>query len=240
MLVGMNVRQSKLLVAIIDQFIQTALPVGSKSLLKGGQFIVSPATIRNEMAYLEDEGYLIQPHISAGRIPTAKGYRAYVKEFMEPSQYEKQVRKRFESLREQYFQHKDQERVYESVALLSQMIPNIAFATVPHKHHVHYLGLANTLRLPEFQEDQLLASGVVETLESGIIDFLEEVCVDDHIRYYIGEDHLLPQMQSCSMIVTEYSVRGNRGAVGIVGPLRMDYGYNTVALECIADLLRSS
>ncbi|PIP65333.1 hypothetical protein COU77_02915 [Candidatus Peregrinibacteria bacterium CG10_big_fil_rev_8_21_14_0_10_49_16] len=236
----MNVRQSKLLIAIIDQFIHTALPVGSKSLLESGAFIVSPATIRHEMAHLEDEGFLMQPHISAGRVPTAKGYRAYVKEFMEPSQQERIVRKRFDVLREQYFQRKDQERVYEAVALLSNMIPNIAFATVPHKHHVHYLGLANTLRLPEFLADQSLASGVVEVLEGRLVDLLQTVNVDRQVRYYIGEEHLLPQMQSCSIIVTQYSMRGHRGALGIVGPMRMDYAYNTVALECVSDLLCSA
>ena len=77
---GMDSRQSKLLAAIIDQFIQTALPVGSKQLLShSAEFsVLSGATIRNEMRVLGEEGFLEQPHISAGRIPTAKGYRVYV------------------------------------------------------------------------------------------------------------------------------------------------------------------
>ena len=128
----MNTRQAKLLAAIIDQFIETALPVGSKRLLEMGDFSLSSATIRNEMSALEDEGFLEQPHISAGRVPTAKGYRVYVREFMEPSPSEVMLRKQFESLSEQYFQRKDQERAYEAVALLSHMIPHVAFATVPH------------------------------------------------------------------------------------------------------------
>ena len=75
----MDTRQSKLLAAIIDQFIHTAEPVGSKQILAQCDFTVSGATIRNEMRALGDEGYLDQPHISAGRVPTAKGYRLYVK-----------------------------------------------------------------------------------------------------------------------------------------------------------------
>jgi len=235
----MNTRQAKLLAAIIDQFIETALPVGSKRLLEMGEFSVSSATIRNEMSLLEDEGFLEQPHISAGRIPTAKGYKVYVKEFMEPSIHELKVRKKFESLKEQYEQRKDQERVYESVALLSQMVPNVAFATVPHKERVYYMGLANTLRQPEFQMNPSLATGVVEILEHRLTELLERVDIDERVRYFIGGEHLLPQIQSCSLLVRKYSVRGEEGLIGILGPMRMDYAYNTVALELVSDLLHT-
>ena len=124
----MNTRQAKLLMAIIDEFITTALPVGSKQIIESGRFAVSGATIRNEMRLLGEEGFIEQPHISAGRIPTAKGYRMYVQEFMEPTAHELKVRKKFETLKQQYEERKDQERVYEAVALLSQMMPNLAFA----------------------------------------------------------------------------------------------------------------
>src|SRR3989344_6091059 len=101
----MDPRQSKLLAAIIDQFIQTAEPVGSKQLLSHcSEFCLSGSTIRNEMRVLGDEGFLEQPHISAGRVPTAKGYRIYVKEYLDPSSQEKAVQKKFSTLKEQYFQ----------------------------------------------------------------------------------------------------------------------------------------
>lgn len=235
----MNTRQAKLLAAIIDQFIETALPVGSKRLLEMGEFSVSSATIRNEMSHLEDEGFLEQPHISAGRIPTAKGYRVYVKEFMEPSIHELKVRKKFESLKEQYEKRKDQERAYESVALLSQMIPNVAFATVPHKERFYYMGLANTLRQPEFQFNHALATGVVEVLEDRLSELLERVDTSDRVCYFIGGEHLLPQIQSCSVLVKRCMVRGEEVLMGILGPMRMDYAYNTVALELVSDLLRT-
>lgn len=227
----MDARQARLLAAIIDQFIETALPVGSKRLLEMGGFSLSSATIRNEMGRLEEEGYLLQPHVSAGRIPTAKGYRLYVNEFMQPSQHEVQVRKKFESLKDQYLRRKDQERVYEAIALLSHMIPNVAFATVPHKDRVYYLGLANTLREPEFQNDPQMASGVVEVLEHRLSDVLGALTVDHEVRVYIGDEHVLPQAQSCGIVVTEYEVRGERGQIGIMGPMRMNYTYNTIALE---------
>jgi transcriptional regulator of heat shock response len=235
----MNTRQAKLLAAIIDQFIHTAVPVGSKNLLEAGDFCISCATIRNEMRALGDEGFLEQPHISAGRVPTAKGYRMFVKDFLTPGVEEKAVRKKFESLREQYFHRKDQERAYEAVALLAQMIPNVAFATVPHKPGVYFLGLAHTLRQPEFLQNPSLATNVVEILEEKLTDLLEKIEIDGNVRYYIGEEHVFPQIQSCSLMVTDYKVRDHRGVIGILGHMRMDYAYNTVALELVADLLRS-
>lgn len=235
-----NERQAKLLTAIIDQFIATAEPVGSKRLLESAGFGLSSATIRAEMVLLEDEGYLAQPHVSAGRVPTAKGYRVYVKEFMAPTAAERRVRRRFEDLQEQYLKRKDQERVYDAVALLAQMIPNVAFATVPHKDRVYFLGLASALRQPEFAADPRLATGVVEVLEGRLSAVLDRLTVDDHVRYYIGEEHLLPQIQSCSLMVTRYRVRNEPGCVGIMGPMRMDYAYNTVALELARDFLCAS
>jgi len=226
--------------AIIDEFIQTAIPVGSKQIIEQGRFPLSGATIRNEMRVLGEEGFIEQPHISAGRIPTAKGYRIYVKEYMEPTNQEKKVRARFDILKEQYFQRKDQERVYEAVALLSQMMPNVAFAAVPHKERVYYMGLSNTLKQPEFQMNPMLASGVVEILESRLTELIEQVQVDDSVRYFIGGEHLLPQIQSCSMVVKRYDVRGEKGVIGILGPMRMDYAYNTVALEMVSDLLKGA
>lgn len=192
------------------------------------------------MSELEDEGFLIQPHVSAGRIPTAKGYRMFVREFLEPTKHELVVRKKFETLKQRYLQHKDQERVYEAVALLAHMTPNVAFAQVPHKDQVYFLGLSNVLRQPEFQEDPRMGSGVAELLEEHLHAILSALTVDDETRYYIGDEHVLPQVQSCSLMVKRYAIRGEEGAIGVLGPMRMDYAYNTVALELVADLLRSN
>ena len=71
-------RKEKILSAIIERFITTGEPVGSKFLVEVLSFPVSSATVRNEMAYLSDMGYLSQPHTSAGRIPSDKGYRYYI------------------------------------------------------------------------------------------------------------------------------------------------------------------
>jgi transcriptional regulator of heat shock response len=235
----MNTRQAKLLAAIIDQFVQTATPIGSKQFLSATNFSLSGATIRNEMRALGEEGFLDQPHISAGRVPTAKAYQFYVREIMQPSDHEVAVKRKFDALKEQYLKQKDQERVYETVVLLSRMVANIAFATVPHKQRVYFLGLANALRQPEFVSDPTLATGVVEVLEQRLTDLLGKALIDERVQYYIGDTDIFPGVSSCSLLVTRYEMRGEQGHIGILGPMRMDYAYNTVALEMAAELLRS-
>src|SRR5215212_7122049 len=71
-------RKLSVLRAIVEDYVTTREPVGSKALAERHSLGVSPATIRNDMATLEDEGYITQPHTSAGRIPTDKGYRLFV------------------------------------------------------------------------------------------------------------------------------------------------------------------
>ena len=71
-------RRLDVLRAIVEDYVSTNEPVGSKSLVERHQLGVSPATVRNDMAVLEEEGYITQPHTSAGRVPTDKGYRLFV------------------------------------------------------------------------------------------------------------------------------------------------------------------
>lgn len=76
-------RKVKILKAIISNYLETGEPVGSRTISKYTDLNLSSATIRNEMADLEEMGYIIQPHTSAGRIPTDAGYRFYVDQLMD-------------------------------------------------------------------------------------------------------------------------------------------------------------
>ncbi len=82
-IVELNERKRQILRAIVDDYIRTAEPVGSSYILNKHNLGISSATIRNEMAYLEEMGYLDKPHTSAGRVPSSLGYRAYVDELMQ-------------------------------------------------------------------------------------------------------------------------------------------------------------
>src|SRR6476469_3821600 len=78
-------RKAAVLRAVVREYIETAQPVGSTHVARTGNLGVSPATVRNEMAALEREGFLAQPHTSAGRVPTDKGYRFFVDQLAGPA-----------------------------------------------------------------------------------------------------------------------------------------------------------
>lgn len=124
-------RKKVILKAVIDEYVQSAAPVGSKSIAERLGLGVSPATVRNEMADLEEMGYLSSPHTSAGRVPTHAGYRIYVNELMnnyhltsgETEQYDKLLKLRIQEL----------DRLFgDAGRLLSQLTRYAALTVVPH------------------------------------------------------------------------------------------------------------
>lgn len=233
----MEGRQQKLLLAIIDNFIQTAIPVGSKTIVTQYQFKVSPATIRNEMAKLEEQGLLVQPHTSAGRIPTAKGYRFFVESLKNSEKEDQLAKTAFVQQLEQYQDQMDRQKVFRGVDVLSRVVDNIAFATLPENDRTIFIGLSNVLRQPEFVTNPQQASQVVEVLERDFLTLLDSLEVDSEVRAYIGEENLIEQFQSCSMLVTKYQIKGREGYMGVLGPMRMRYSYNKAALEQARDFL---
>jgi heat-inducible transcriptional repressor len=123
-------RRSSLLNLIVEEYVDTALPVGSKYIVSKHQMPVSPATVRLEMARLEDEGFITQPHTSAGRVPSDKGYRYYVEALMEedsiPYEDRQTIRHQFhqtERAMEQWFQL--------AAAVLAHQVSNFAVVTSP-------------------------------------------------------------------------------------------------------------
>lgn len=113
-------RQKLILSAIVDDYIRSAEPVGSRSISKRGDIGYSPATIRNEMSDLEELGYLEQPHTSAGRIPSQKGYRYYVDHLLSPGKLTSEEKRQLSS----FFENKIQEIedvVQEAASILSEL-----------------------------------------------------------------------------------------------------------------------
>ncbi len=225
-------RKQKILQAIIQQFVDTAEPVGSKTIVVSYKLSVSPATIRNDMAFLEKEGLITQPHTSAGRVPTVAGYRMYVDQLANFDKARKLAKKNLHSLREQYKIDKAREQIFDAVRLLSQATANVSFATIPGSR-TFYLGISNILRQPEFADDPRRASQVIEVLEEGkhFSKILKELDLDEKVRIFIGKENLIPQIDSCGLIVTTYELEGHKGFMGILGPCRMPYAYNKALLE---------
>ena len=123
-------RREKILAAIVESYIGTGEPVGSKSLTGEHGLNVSSATVRNDMAELTAQGYIVQPHTSAGRIPTARGYRYYIDNVMKVTPIAENGR---EYICETLSLHADSpESILQGAAnLLSRLTDSIAFGTTP-------------------------------------------------------------------------------------------------------------
>lgn len=127
---GLDKRKAYILATVVYEYIATAEPVGSNTLTQKYNLGVSSATVRNEMAELEAGGYLVQPHTSAGRVPSDAGYRTYVDELMQPETLPVEDRRRIrEDLREA---SRELDDVIESATrLLGRLSNNLAFVTKP-------------------------------------------------------------------------------------------------------------
>lgn len=155
-------RKRKVLRAIIDDYIGTAEPVGSRTIVRRYELGVSPATIRNEMADLEMLGYLEQPHTSAGRIPSAKGYRFYVDCLMDPqslNSHEVALIKQWYDIRV-----KEVNEIFQETArLLSRVTHHVSLVLAPQISPCAF----KYLQFLPFDETKVL--GVVVT-DSGFVD----------------------------------------------------------------------
>jgi transcriptional regulator of heat shock response len=235
-------RKHQILGAIVEHFIQTAEPVGSKTIILTYNFKVSPATVRNDMADLEEQGLITQPHTSAGRVPTDKGYRLYVDELADWNRASALAEQTLHALLRERRKESAKQRVNDAVALLSQASPNMAFATIPENDRTFFMGFSKMLREPEFMEAPLKASRVMEVIEdrSEFLSGLSQIEVGSEPSIFIGEENILQGIDSCSLIVTNYSYDGYTGKIGLLGPKRMPYAYNSAILKQVRDLLETN
>ena len=144
-------RQSRILEAIVGEYVDSAQPVGSQYLVRKYGLRVSSATIRNEMSELEEEGYLSHPHTSSGRVPTDKGYRYFVEWLMREEEVPWQVQ---QTIRHQFHQvEQGQEAwVHLAASVLAQTVENAAVVTAPHTEacrikHLELVSLHDTTAL---------------------------------------------------------------------------------------------
>lgn len=122
-----------MLSALVNEYVRSAQPVGSKQLVDRYDLRVSPATVRNELAFLEETGYVFQPHVSAGRVPTDSGYRAFVDAMMASAPASSLTREEIEAIHGQYvaLEHEVAEAMRETSALLSRLTSYVAVVIAP-------------------------------------------------------------------------------------------------------------
>lgn len=229
----MNSRQGALLKATVEEYVRTAAPVGSAFLAEDKHFNISPATIRKELVALEEEGYILQPHTSAGRVPTEKGFRYYVEHCLETSPFPKE--RMLEMAKAMGDAAGDHEllakRLGRAVAELSQETVLIGFLP----HHVYYTGISHLFAKPEFSDVARITSlsSVIDRFDdivSRIWDTVEGVTIS------IGSE--CPFGNHCAAILAKSELRGEPILLALIGPMRMDYARNAALIEQTIELLR--
>lgn len=220
---GLTARQTQILKALIDEYIETAEPVGSEALDKKYNLGVSPATIRNEMVTLTRAGYLRQPHTSAGRVPSPKAMKFYIDQLMEEK--EMSLTEEVKTKEEVWDAREDlDELLHEATQALAERTKNLAVAATD-EGKVWYAGYANIFANPEFSDLHTCADlfGFLE--EAGRIHelFFERPLSGSPIDVFFGEELGWPELIPVGVVATHFSVRGKNGALGVIGPVRLSY-----------------
>jgi heat-inducible transcriptional repressor len=215
----MTSRQQEILRAIVEQYAEVASPVGSSLLAK--VFGVSSATVRAEMAELERPGYIMQPHTSAGRIPTDKGYRFYVNGLTEDSQ-SGLVEKRSERALMQRVQAggAPERQIRNAVDTLVELTQNLGLATIGNQ--LYMSGLSNLFGQPEFINGGQVQQ--VASLLDNLEPWLREAAPNEPLSVYIGAENPIGRAAGCSLIISKFrSPFSDQSYIGLLGPTRQSY-----------------
>lgn len=218
----MTDRQANILAAIVEQYAEIAAPVGSVILAK--LFGVSSATIRSEMARLEEMGYIEAPHTSAGRIPTDKGYRFYVNRLTTaqdttlPSTVDRTTRA-IESHMQAQAGRADQ-TIRSAVDGLVELTGNLGFATIGNE--LYLSGIATLFSQPEFLEGEHVRS--VARLLDNIEPWLREVRPNEPLNVFIGSENPIGKSSGATLIISKFcSPYSDQSYIGVIGPTRQNY-----------------
>ena len=214
----MTDRQAKILQAIVEQYAEVASPVGSSLLAKA--FDVSSATIRAEMAELERMGYIGQPHTSAGRIPTDKGYRFYVNNMAEADEKPGTGRgQRALTARAQSGGHPEL-AIRNTVDTLVELTHNLGLATIGNE--LYMSGLSNLFGQPEFMHPGQVQE--IARLLDNLQPWLNEAAPNKPLSVYIGSENPVGRSAGATLIISRFrSPFSDSSYIGVLGPTRQSY-----------------
>lgn len=230
----MTERQAAILAGIIEQYAEVSYPVGSVTLARA--FNVSSATIRAEMGELERQGYIGQPHTSAGRVPTDKGYRWYVNNIVTPQPDPDPIDqvKAFD-IRVRGAGEPDQ-AVRSAVKSLVDITTNAGLGTFGRQ--IYTSGLERLLSQPEFADPTSVQA--VAYLLDNLDLWLREVGPTKPVSVFIGSENPIGKASGCSLIVSRFrSPRNPDSYIGVIGPTRQNYRQTVALVRHAGQLLES-
>jgi len=226
----MHPRQKELFKHIVEEYIKTALPVGSKLIVEKFNWDISPATIRNDMMELENAELIFQPHTSAGRVPTEFGYKKYVIENVDLAKMISEKDKNdFLRIIENY-ESGSTEKIKQLAKILAEK-SGLSAVVGFQDNDVYYTGLSNLFSQPEFQDLNLVCNLSV------VIDHLDEAMqniygkIDKEVMIKIGAEN--PFAHDCAAVL----VKIKNILIGIVGPMRMNYQKNAELINFAKNIL---
>lgn len=216
-------RQIQILKSLIEEYIETAEPVGSETLEKKHNLSASPATIRNEMVRLTQLGYLKKPHASAGRVPTPVGMKFYVKQLMK----EKDISVTEEvAVKEHLWDFREKEGKFfkEITKSLAEKTKTLAVATT-EEGDFYCAGFANILDIPEFFDIDVTKSllSIIDEYEY-FHDLFSNIIDEEEVHILLGED-LGPRLRGpYGFVFAHYETPKHlAGEIGVLGPARLNY-----------------
>lgn len=218
-------RQEGILFAIIEEYAEVATPVGSITLAK--LFDVSSATIRAEMARLEDMGYIAQPHTSAGRVPTDAGYRYYVnalsdgKERSDLALKDKPTERGNRVLEVRVTsQTRADYAIRGAVDSLVELTGNLGLATIGEQLYI--AGISKLFTQPEFLDNERVQA-VAELLDN-LEPWLREAAPGQPLNIFIGHENPIGKTSQVSLIISRFrSPYSDKSYIGVLGPTRQNY-----------------
>lgn len=212
-------RQKQILCQIIEEYAETAAPVGSVTMAK--LFDVSPATIRAEMARLETLGLIAQPHTSAGRVPTDAGYRFYVNNLSENGTVEQSLDRGAHALEVRVgSQSRADTAIRGAVDALVELTGNLGLATIDGQ--LYLSGLTRLFTQPEFVDTRRVQA--VARLLDNLEPWLREAAPGEALNIFIGQENPIGKSSEVSLIISRFkSPFSDRSYIGVLGPTRQNY-----------------
>ena len=233
---NLTLRQEDILDSVVGEYIRLAQPISSKWLEEKFDFDVSPATIRNELQLLSEKGYLSQPHTSAGRVPTDKGYRFFVDGVSKKEKL--QASKKWEDVFEKEVTDVLEFTSYAARALASES-SGLAAMYMESTSLFFKEGWEELFQEPEFEEQDSIKS-----FTRFLNDFERNahgMFLEDGIQVFIGKENPFSKVTDFSIMIAECEFPGRgRGMVALLGPKRMAYSKNIHLLSAFVQAWRKN
>lgn len=216
-------RQTKILKAIVEEYIETGNPVGSESLEKKYEIGVSPATVRNEMVALTKAGLLRQAHASAGRVPTKEGFKFYVSQLIEEKKLS--VAEEVAAKEKVWDSRFDFDKLMkEATRALAEKTRMLAVAAT-EGGDIYHAGYAHILEAPEFYDIDVTRS-ILSLLEEAnrILALFKKSFGEEPVHLLVGDELGYEYLEPCGLVFAHFKAGPKRrGSLGVVGPNRLDY-----------------